>query len=167
MSKKKFLTVMAVFDAETQRKLYDIQKYLIDNISQGTQTMGIPFHISLGSYPTDELTNVISEIEMVSKSVSCFDIKLMSYGNFAKKVFFLKPEIPEELLILRKRFESDYANGYEWEPHATLFCGNEDDVTKAMSIAPELDFPILAKIVGIELGEFFPPNKKFSTDFKK
>lgn len=167
MSEKKFLTVMAVFDAETQKKLYDIQKYLIDNISQGTQTMGIPFHISLGSYPTDELENVIFEIEKVSKSINCFDIKLRGYDNFEKRVFFLKPDIPEELLILRKRFESDYANGYEWEPHATLFCGNEDEVTRAMNIVPKLDFPFLAKIVGIELGEFFPPNKKFSTDFKE
>ena len=36
----------------------------------------------------------------------------------------------------------------------------------AKEIAPELDFPIHARIVGIELGEFFPPEKKFSIDFR-
>ena len=50
-------------------------------------------------------------------------------------------------------------------PHATLFCGDEHEVRMAEDIAPKLDFPIMASIVGIELGEFFPPEKKFSIDF--
>ena len=166
MSEKKFITVMAVFDAETQTRLGEIQKYIIDNVSSGTQTMGIPFHLTLGSYPTDELDSVIERIRSVARETECFDIKLLSYGSFGSRVFFLKPEIPKELAELRKCFECDYANGFEWVPHATLFCENDDEIARAKEIAPELDFPINARIVGIELGEFFPPEKKFSIEFR-
>ena len=81
-------------------------------------------------------------------------------------MLFLKPNIPQELLDLRKRFECDYANGFEWVPHATLFCGEEIEVQKARSLLPELAEPICAKIVGIELGEFFPPKKIIRIDFE-
>ena len=165
MSERKFLTVMAVFDSETQVRLSSLQKHLIDNISCGTQTMGIPFHLTLGSYPTDELDGVVETIKAVAESTKPFDIKLLNYGCFGNKVFFVKPEIPKELAELRKSFECDFANGFEWVPHATLFCGNDDEVKHAREIAPKLNFPIDAKIVGIELGEFFPPEKKFSIDF--
>ena len=166
MSEKKFLTVMAVFDDDTQTRLGEIQKYIIDNVSEGTQTMGISFHLTLGSYPVDELAIVTEKIMSVARNTECFDIRLLGYGNFGKKVFFLQPEIPHGLSELRKSFECDFANGFDWVPHATLFCGNDDEVGRAMEIAPRLDFPINARIVGIELGEFFPPEKKFSIDFR-
>ena len=69
-------------------------------------------------------------------------------------------------LLSCKSFENDFAHSFEWVPHATLFCGNDDEVKRARELAPKLDFPIDAKIVGIELGEFFPPEKKFSIDFR-
>ncbi len=166
MNDRKFLTVMAVFDPQTQLKLGEIQRCIIDNVSSGTQTMGIPFHLTLGSYPVDELDRVVATIKTVAESTERFDIKLLGYGRFADKVFFLEPEIPQELLRLRSSFERDYANGFEWVPHATLFCGNGDEVERAIEVAPKLDLPLEAKIVGIELGEFFPPEKKFSIDFK-
>lgn len=166
MSDRKFLTVMAVFDGETQSKLYKIQNYLIENISNGTQTMGIPFHLTLGSYSADQLKNVTEKIKSVAQTTYGFEIKFLGYGKFGNKVFFLEPHIPQELLDLRKHFESDYANGFEWVPHATLFCGEDYEILKAEQIAPKLDFPISARIIGIELGEFFPAEKKFSIDFK-
>ena len=166
MNDRKFLTVMAVFDSETQSKLSKIQDYLINNLSSGTQTMGIPFHLTLGSYPIDEIEGVIKRIKDVAHKTNSFDIKLVGYSHFGNRVFFLKPEITDDLVSLRRSFECDYANGFEWIPHATLFCGEEDEIVKAMEIAPHLDFPVSARIVGIELGEFFPPEKKFSIYFK-
>ena len=48
MKSDKFLTVFAVFDDETQRKLKDIQNNILSLGEKGTQTMDIPFHITLG-----------------------------------------------------------------------------------------------------------------------
>lgn len=167
MNNRKFLTVMAVFDAETQMKLAEIQEHLISNISDGTQTMGIPFHLTLGSYPADKLEAVIEQIKNVGETAKPFEISLNRYNNFGNKVFFLEPEITDELIKLRKSFECDYANGFDWVPHATLFCGGVDEVIKAGKIAPDIAFPLKTRIEGIELGEFFPPEKKFSITFKE
>ena len=165
MNDKRFLTVMAVFDDQTQNKLGEIQSFFIKNVSVGSQTMGIPFHLTLGSYPVNELDNIIEQIKSIAQNTVPFDIKLLGYGNFGNRVLFLEPEVTEELILLRKSFERDYANGFDWVPHATLFCGEGDDVVRAREIAPKHDFPITAQIVGIELGEFFPPSKKFSINF--
>ena len=167
MSDRKFLTVMAVFDAVTQEKLAEIQEFLIRNISHGTQTMGIPFHLTLGSYPTGELGSVIERIKQVGATTKPFEIMLKGYSNFGNRVFFLEPEITDDLIRLRKSFECDYANGFDWVPHATLFCGEEHEIIKARDIAPSMEFPVTSRIEGIELGEFFPPNKKYTITFKE
>lgn len=165
MENKKFLTVMAVFDDKTQKALAKMQADIIEKVSEGTQTMGIPFHLTLGSYPTDSVDAVVEKIKRVAAVSNSFDVQLVAYKTFSDRVLFLEPTVPEELLALRKSFENDYANGFEWVPHATLFCGNEDEVRKAKALLPEFNEPISARIVGIELGEFFPARKIIRIDF--
>lgn len=156
---------MAVFDDDTQERLARIQSTIIRNVGNGTQTMGIPFHLTLGSYPTEAQDEVVAKIEKVALSARPFNVFLVGYNTFSDKVLFLEPTKPQELLDLRKSFECDYANGFEWLPHATLFCGECDEVIKAKTYLPELFEPIRAKIVGIELGEFFPPTKIIRINF--
>ena len=166
MNDKRVLTVMAVFDNKTQELLSAIQSKIIENVGDGRQTMGIPFHLTLGSYPVEsesEIVNKINEIAPVTKS---FEILLVRYNTFSDRVLFLEPTKPQELIGLRKSFECDYANGFDWVPHATLFCGEADEVIKAKSYLPEICEPIRTKIVGIELGEFFPPKKIIRIDFE-
>ena len=156
---------MAVFDDKTQKALAKMQADIIEKVSEGTQTMGIPFHLTLGSYPTDSVDAVVEKIKRVAAVSNSFDVQLVAYKTFSDRVLFLEPTVPEELLALRKSFENDYANGFEWVPHATLFCGNEDEVRKAKALLPEMKEPIYAQIAGIELGEFFPARKIIRIDF--
>lgn len=165
MNEKKFLTVMAVFDSQTQQKLGKIQSDIIEHVGEGTQTMGIPFHITLGSYATDELDVVIELIRKAAENMKPFDIRLLGQDSFGNKVLFLKPEKSEELFRLRAYFEKDYAHGHEWVPHATLICGEEKQVQNARELVCTLDLPQKATVVGIELGEFFPPKKIIRIDF--
>lgn len=165
MNDKKFLTVMAVFDNKTQEKLSTIQSKIINNVGNGTQTMGIPFHITLGSYPLDCESEVVARIEKVASQTKPFEVLLVRYNTFSDRVLFLDPTKKQELIDLRKSFECDYANGFDWVPHATLFCGEVDEVEKAKLYLPEIREPIRAQIVGIELGEFFPPKKITRIDF--
>ena len=167
MSDKKFLTVMAVFDDQTQKTLARIQSCIIEQVGEGTQTRGIPFHLTLGSYPTNMQTETVERIKRVASKCKPFDIMLSEYNTFGDKVLFLEPNLPWELLNLRKSFECDYANGFEWVPHATLFCGEITEVQKVRSLLPELVEPICARIVGIELGEFFPPKKIIRINFEE
>ena len=166
MENKKFLTVMAVFDFETQQKLGEMQRMLIEEVGEGTQTMGIPFHVTLGSYPTESEADIVDKIKQVASNCARFEIELTGYNTFGDKVLFAEPTRPRELIELRKCFEFDYANGFEWVPHATIFCGDRVEVIKARELLPEISEPIKAEIVGIELGEFFPPRKIIRVDFE-
>lgn len=166
MESKKFLTVMAVFDNKTQETLAKIQADIVERVSQGTQTMGIPFHLTLGSYPTDLVDDVVEKIKRVVMSSRSFNVQLLAYKTFSDKVLFLEPTVTDELLSLRKSFECDYANGFDWVPHATVFCGDEDEVRKARALISDIREPFCAQIVGIELGEFFPARKIIRMNFK-
>ena len=167
MENKKFLTVMAVFDGDTQARLDKIQRYITSNVAEGTQTMEIPFHITLGSYPTDDEQSVVDKIKRVAENTYCFDVQLTRYNHFGNRVMYVEPQICDGLVALRTQFENDYAHGFEWIPHATLYCGEEGEVIKARGIAPASELPIDARIVGIELGEFFPTRKIIRVSFKE
>jgi len=166
MKKDKFLTVMAVLDDDTQSAMSKIQQAIKNKISEGTQTTGIPFHITLGSYPTDMEDELVCAIDKVVSELEEFSIEFAGYNDFGNRVLFLEPNIPCELLTLRKEFECDYAEGFDWVPHATLFCGEEHEIAMAKAILDELDLPKRAKIVAIELGEFFPPRKIVRKEFR-
>ena len=62
---------------------------------------------------------------------------------------------PENLHL---HFDSDYANGYSgWAPHATLYIHEESrEALVSEELKSKIDAVKSAKIVGIELGEFFP-----------
>lgn len=166
MDGRRFLTVMAVLDGKTQAMLEKMQAEIIRNVGAGTQTMGIPFHVTLGSYPTESEADIVDKIKQVASNCARFEIELTGYNTFGDKVLFAEPTRPRELIELRKCFEFDYANGFEWVPHATVFCGDRAEVIKARELLPEISEPIKAEIVGIELGEFFPPRKIIRVDFE-
>ncbi len=156
---------MAVLDEKTQNILSNIQKEIISVLPNGTQTMNIPFHITLGSYPPEMEEDVVEMVRAAVRSTSSFPIQLLGYGDFGNMVLYAEPSIPAELVALRKRFECDYAESYPWIPHTTLFCGDCESVNLARTLLPKIDNPIRAEIVGIELGEFFPTRMIMREDF--
>ena len=60
---KKFLTVFAVFDDNTQYKLNMLKQIISYNNIVGNMITDIPFHISLGSYPLDMKEELINKIK--------------------------------------------------------------------------------------------------------
>ena len=76
MKKEKFLTIYAVFDEETQRKLNKIQQEIEAKYPAGSQTRGIPFHISLGSFPVEEKAALIGRIGKWIEELKPFSIEL-------------------------------------------------------------------------------------------
>lgn len=49
----KFLCVLGIYDQETQRALKEYQDAILQGGFTGQQTMGIPFHVTLGTFPLD------------------------------------------------------------------------------------------------------------------
>lgn len=157
MKQKEFLTVMAVLDEETQRKMTELQQKIISSGLKGTQTMGIPFHLSLGSFPTDREKELTERIIRIAPAVRKFSVLLKQWNTFGFRVLFAEPEITDELVALHALFDGNYADGFPWQPHCTLFCGEESEVRQALSLVEDAAFPIHTEITAIEMGKFFPP----------
>lgn len=161
MQKEKFITVMAVLDEATQCRLQSIQNEWNKTYGEDTHTRLTPFHITLGSYAPEETEKIVARIIEVCKGIKQIPVSFSGLNHFGNVVRFLEPEMSEELFNLHLHFDSDYANGYPgWMPHVTVYRHREPT---EMS----LDYQTLektariqdAKIVGIELGEFFPAKR--------
>jgi hypothetical protein len=81
----------------------------------------------------------------------------------------MEPELSEELINLHRHFDSDYANGFDgWMPHATVYRHSDTmEIELSKQTVDKLGKLINTKIVGIELGEFFPPRKIIRVMFKQ
>ena len=156
MKKEKFLTVYAVLDNCSQQKLTHLQSELFKLGDFGTQTMDIPFHISLGSFPVEDEQELTKRIEEVSLDYHKFNIKLNRINHFNDAVLFVEPEITLDLKELHDLFDNNYANGFPWVPHITMFCGNQASVVKAKKVLESNFIPFEAIITSLEMGEFFP-----------
>lgn len=156
MKQDKFLTVFAVFDDETQRILKTFQDKVLSLGCPGTQTMGIPFHVSLGSFKVEDERELIARIKEACSQNHEFEINLIEVNHFNNRVLFIEPEENAELRRLHDLFDSNYADGFPWHAHATIFCGSEQQVIQAKACLNDIFKPIKAKITGIQMGEFFP-----------
>ena len=165
----KFLVAFAVFDNQTQKSLKALQDLIIQKAkSKGTQSMDIPFHITLGSFPTSQEKTLKEQVERVCSVTKCFDIDLANINFFGSRVVFAEPVVNNELEKLHLQFDSNYANGFDWHAHATLFIDERKDVVdKVKAFAIENFKPIKARIVGVQLGEFFPTRKIMEKDLIK
>lgn len=167
MEQNKFLTVFAVYDDDTQIILKEYQDSVINATYSGTQTMNIPFHVTLGSFPVEHEKELIDRIKLVCNENFEFDINLSRVGHFNNKVLFIEPEYTEQLMNLHALFDNNYPYGFPYHAHTTIFCGEEQQVIKAKAILTELFESRQAKIVGIQMGEFFPTRMIVARDLQK
>lgn len=158
MKKDKFITVMAVLDDRTQEMMESMAKNMLQQYGPDLKTKGIPYHISLGSYAPEDVEMIVERIKQVAKETKPFEIKILGMNHFGNKVRFLEPELSEDLMDLHLHFDSAYANGYpEWMPHATVYIHEEPkEIELPEKLAEKVESVKVAKVVGIELGEFFP-----------
>ena len=155
---KKFLTVFAVFDDKTQQILNKIQQEILKLGLKGSQTMDIPFHISLGTYETEDEAQLVSKIKEVCDANSSFGLDLTKVNSFGTRVLFIEPKVNDKLLNLRNLFNHDINKNLQWHAHATLFI---DDLGGQFEQAKQIALNLFkeeinAKIVRLSMGEFFP-----------
>lgn len=158
MKKEKFITVMAILDSESQKKFQEMNEAILQEYGEDGKTQGIPYHISLGSYAVEDTEEIVERMKQVCKKTKGFDIEFEGLELLNKRVYFMKPKMNDELMDLHLHFDSDYANGFpEWLAHATVFISKEDTEFKlCWNILSNMQKLRKARIVGIELGEFFP-----------
>lgn len=169
MKKEKFITVMAVLDDRTQEIMEDMAQNMLQQYGPDRKTKGIPYHISLGSYAPEDTEEIVERVKQVAEETKPFEIKILSMNHFGNKVRFLEPEMCDDLMKLHLHFDSDYANGYPgWMPHATVYIHEEpQEIELTKELEEKIEFVKMAKVVGLELGEFFPTKHIVRVMFEK
>ncbi len=153
---EKFLTVYAVYDDDTQKILKSYQDALLEKGYLSSHSTDIPFHVTLGSFPTSMLKELVERMEQVSLNNNQFEIEISAVNNFGSRVLFVEPTPNESLLALQKHFDMSYPHNLPYHAHTTMLLSEENDVREAKSTLLDLFKPLKATIVAIEMGEFFP-----------
>ena len=149
--KDKFLCVMAQYDMETEQKLKEIQKLLLDNGFVGKQTPNLPNHITLGSFDISQEELIKEKVKMISEKFHKFDIKLNNIGLFGLDVLFIAPMVNHELLDLQQYFNNDFGDGMGWTAHTTLLIDDPKTILEALPLVADNFKSFSGKIESISL----------------
>lgn len=150
----KFLCVLGIFDAGTQRVLMDCQQAVLAGGFTGRQTMGIPFHVTLGTFGTErreELEEKLRALEMGPVEVSFNHMGLFE----GQEVLFLAPDVDRELLALKEAFSDEKG----WTAHTTMLIDSRKNTLRAAEILGGRFRRFTGSIERVGLYEFFPPEK--------
>ena len=152
----RFLYVMAQFDEDTERKLKELQNSIFSQGIVGTQTPNFPAHITLGTYEIDKEQEVKEKVIEISKKTCEMPVSFDSIGLFGMKVLFISPSVTYELLDLRKEFDINCSDSFNWVPHVTMLSDEAENIQKAIPILANKFTHFSGYIESISLYEFYP-----------
>lgn len=156
---EKFLCVLGIFDGDTQRVLKEYQDAILDMGFTGRQTMGIPFHVTLGTFGTgrrQELENRLSGLR-----TGPVEVYFNHMGMFeGQQVLFLSPDVDGELLALKEAFNDEKG----WTAHTTMLIDQRENTLRAMELLGERFRRFTGRIERVGLYEFFPARELMKKD---
>jgi len=154
---EQFLTLMADFDVNTQKEMSAWYGSLKALGFTGTQTPGLPYHISLGTFPLSEEKKAVEIMEKAAKEFAPFQVHVSHIGVFAPgKVLFAAPERNARLDAIHDACDI-FPNPYRpWTPHATILIDESETICKALPELLKSFHPILASVTRLHLCAFWP-----------
>lgn len=163
---EQFLTLMADLDEESQEVMRGWSEQLKQAGFIGTQTPGLPFHISLATFSLDKEQEVIQEMQRLAKEFSTIPVHISHIGMFAGgKVLFGAPDMnPPKLFLLREAISVETCEKFPWTPHATIMIDETETIHRALPILLESFRPFMGKITRLHLCAFWPTREIMSVD---
>lgn len=158
---EKRLYVLAQFDTETERRLAGLYGALAAEGFTGTQTKGIPYHVTLGTFAIADEAETVRRAQAVARGIAAFPLLLAYVGLFGMNVLFIAPAVRRELLDLLQAAvpHGGTADEFPWVAHVTLLMDEPEAVRRAIPVLAKHFTPFLAKVESIGVYEFFPERK--------
>ena len=154
---EQFLTLMADLDNDTQQIMDEWYDALRKAGFTGVQTPGLPFHISLATFPLDHEQQAVEKMKTVSAEFAEVPVHISHVGLFAGgKVLFGSPERNPELDALHASCESGSPQQYPWTPHVTVLIDEPARVYAALPVLMKSFTPVAARIARLHLCAFWP-----------
>jgi 2'-5' RNA ligase len=155
---EKHIFVLAQYDLDTQRRLDDLYQVLINHGFIGTQTKGIPYHITLGTFHPEDEAEVVQRAQAAACVTKAFSLRLSYIGLFGLDVMFIAPAARHALLRLHHEIlpSGGSADEHPWVAHTTLLMDKPDTIHRAIPVAAAHFTPFEAQVIKLGVYEFFP-----------
>ena len=154
---EQFLTLMADLDEAAQERMGGWYRRLTEAGFTGTQTPGLPYHISLASFPLDEEERAVRVMEAAAERFRPVPVHVSHIGIFAPgRVLFGGPELNAELLALHDACEIHPDPARPWTPHVTLLIDEPLTTASAVPVLLRCFEPFFTRITRLHLCAFWP-----------
>ncbi len=154
---EQFLTLMADLDDDAQARLSGWYDELRQAGFTGVQTPGLPYHISLTSFPPEREKQALEIARKAAAEFAPVPLHISHIGMFAGGgILFAAPERNRELDLLQKACQSDTPQQHPWTPHTTVLIDEPDTVYAALPVFIRSFSPFVGKITRLHLCAFWP-----------
>jgi 2'-5' RNA ligase len=153
----KNLFLIAELDNNTQNRIKEYYKIILENGLIGTQTKDIPYHITLCSYSLENENNILNLMDKINGKYTEIEICFSGFGLFGLNVLYFNPAMDYKLLELYNYFkDNSYDKDNAFTAHATLLIDEPENIIKILPKITKEFVPFTGKIVNISLYEFSP-----------
>ena len=165
---EQFLTLMADLDNDSQKLMSGWYKELQDAGFKGVQTSGLPFHISLATFPLDVEHAAVEEMQRLGSIFSPIPVHISHIGMFAEgRVLFGGPDMnPSGLLQLHDAVKIKSTDERPWTPHVTILIDEPQIVNDSLRTLVKSFHPFMARITRLHLCAFWPTREIASVQLK-
>ena len=162
-----FLCLMADLDEEIQKTMSGWYEDLKKEGFTGKQTDGLPYHISLATYPLDMEKALVESIQKVAADFSQVPVHLSHIGMFAGgSVLFAAPERNPELDKLQEACQMGVPQQYPFTPHVTILIDDPQVVHAAIPTFVKCFQPMVGKVSKLHLCAFWPTREIATFELK-
>ncbi len=161
---EEFLTLMADLDGDSQARMSAWYGALREAGFTGRQTPGLPYHISMASFPLDKEREAVEIMQKAAAAFSAVPVHISHMGLFAGgRVLFCAPERNPRLDALHAACEK-YPSQYPWTPHATVLIDEPDAVCAALPVLVKGFYPFAGTVERLHLCAFWPKREIASAE---
>ena len=162
---EQFLTLMADLDDDSQAVMSGWYNILKEAGFTGTQTPGLPYHISLATFPLEKEQEAVALMQKVAAEFVPVSVHISHIGMFAGgKVLFGAPDMSPELVALHDACASETSQGYPWTPHTTILIDEPETVCAALPVLIKSFYPFGGKVTRLHLCAFWPTREIASVE---
>ena len=154
---EEFLCLMADLDEESQVRMAEWYAALREAGFTGRQTPGLPYHISLSTFPLCEEREAVRRMNTACARFPAFPVHISHIGLFAGgQVLFGAPERNRALDELRGVCEPTPDPSRPWTPHATILIDEPETVCAALPVLVRVFRPFVGTVARLHLCAFWP-----------
>ena len=154
---EQFLTLMADLDDDSQAIMSGWYNTLKEAGFTGTQTPGLPYHISLATFSLEKEQVAVALMQKVAGEFAPISVHISHVGIFpGGKVLFGAPERNSAMEALQEVCGKENIHQYPWTPHATLLIDEPETVYAAVPVLMKSFYPFAGKITRLHLCAFWP-----------